>query len=61
MKPELRSKIIAFNRAVNENRGKASDLDILVFEIAMLPHGQLKKVLSEEVIIILEKHGLHLE
>ena len=57
MKPELKAKIIAFNKAVKEKGNKASDLDILVAEIMKLPYGQLKKVLSEEVMEILEKYG----
>ena len=57
MKPELREKILAFNRAVKEKGEKATDLDILVAEIMKLPHGQLKKVLTPQVLIILEKYG----
>ena len=58
MKPELRARIIAYNKAVAEKSEKASDLDIIVSEIMKLPWGQLKKVLTDEVIAVLEKYGL---
>ena len=57
MKPELREKILAFNRAAKAKSDKATDLDILVAEIMKLPYGQLKKVLTTQVMIILEKYG----
>jgi hypothetical protein len=58
MKPELRSKIIAYNKSVKEKGDKASDMDILIAEILKLPPGQLKKVLSEPVLEIFRKHGV---
>ena len=57
MKPELKEKILAFNRAAKAKSDKATDLDILVAEIMKLPYGQLKKVLTTQVMIILEKYG----
>lgn len=57
MKPELKAKIIAYNKAVKENGEKATDLDILVAEIMKLPYGQLKKVLTDEVLDVLRKYG----
>lgn len=61
MKPELKAKIIAYNKAVKENSEKASDLDILVSKIMKLPYGQLKKVLTDDVIAVLEKYGVVLD
>ena len=58
MKPELRKKIIAYNKAVKEKGEKADDLDIIVSEIMKLPPGQLKKVLTDKVIAVLEKYGI---
>lgn len=57
MKPELREKILAYNKSVKEKADKATDLDILVAEIMKLPYGQLKKVLTPEVMAVLEKYG----
>lgn len=57
MKPELRSKIIAFNKTRAVNDEKATDLDVIVQEISKLPPGQLKKVLTDEVMAVLAKYG----
>lgn len=57
MKPELKAKILAYNKSVKEKGEKATDLDILVAEIMKLPYGQLKKVLTEEVLAVLRKYG----
>lgn len=57
MKPELREKILAYNRTVKEKSDKATDLDIIVAVIMKLPYGQLKKVLTPEVMAVLEKYG----
>lgn len=54
---ELREKIIAYNKVVAERKEKASDLDIIVREILKLPYGQLKKVLTDEVVAVLKKYG----
>lgn len=61
MKPDLREKIIAYNRKAAEKSEKASDLDIVLAEIAKLPKGQLKKVLTPSVVAVLEKNGLSFE
>lgn len=55
---ELRAKIIAYNKAAKEKADKASDLDIIVSEIMKLPYGQLKKVLTEDVLAVLAKYGV---
>ena len=57
MKPELRKRIVEYNKAVAEKTEKATDLDIIVSEILKLPPGQLKKVLTNEVIAVLKKYG----
>lgn len=57
---ELRNKIITYNKSVAEKADKASDLDIIVSEIMKLPKGQLKKVLTDEVVAVLEKYGIKL-
>ena len=60
MKPELRAKILAYNKTVAERSEKASDLDTIVAEIMKLPPGQLKKVLTDEVLAVLSKYGVDL-
>lgn len=53
----LRGKILAFNKAAAERAQKAGDLDVLVGAIASLPYGQMKKLLSEQVLAVLAKYG----
>lgn len=61
MKPELRERIIAYNKKLAEQKEKSSDLDILIGELLKLPPGQLKKILTADVISILTKHGYSLD
>lgn len=42
---------------IRERSEKASDLDVIVSEIMKLPYGQLKKVLTDEVMEVLAKYG----
>lgn len=58
MKPELRERIIAYNRAMAERKEKAGDLDIILAAFLKLPPGQLKQILTEEVMAVLEKYGV---
>lgn len=60
MKPELKAKILAYNKAVREKGEKANDLDIIIAEVMKLPPGQLKKVLTDDVIAVLKKYGVEL-
>ena len=56
MKPELREKIIAYNKAVAADREKAADLMTI---LGALPPGQVKNLLKDPVIgPILEKYGI---
>ena len=57
---ELEAQILAYNKALAERKEKAADLDIIVKEILKLPPGQLKKVLTEEVLAVLAKYGLEI-
>lgn len=60
MKKELREKILAYNKSVKEKGEKATDMDIIVSAFAKLPPGQLKKVLTDDVIAVLSKYGITL-
>lgn len=53
---ELRAKIIAYNKAVAERSEKASDMDVIVAALSKLLPGQLKKVLTDDVLAILQKY-----
>lgn len=61
MKPELRERIIAYNRKVAADSAAAADMRTIAAAIKNLPPGQLKKVLSENVIAVLKKYGVELE
>ena len=43
---------------IDGQKVKSDDLDVIVTAVAQLPPGQLKKVLSEDVIAVLEKYGV---
>lgn len=52
-----RSELNALKTRIAENKSKATDLDVIVNQIMALPYGQLKKVLSDEVVAVLAKYG----
>lgn len=53
----VKEKINIIRQAYSEKKGKATDLDIIVSQVMTLPYGQLKKVLTDEVMAVLEKYG----
>lgn len=57
----LRARIIAYNKTVAKKSEKANDLDVIVAAIKKLPPGQLKKVLTDDVLAVLAKYGVTLE
>ncbi len=52
-----RAELNALKANITEKKDKANDLDIIVGEIMKLPFGQLKKVLTDEVLAVLAKYG----
>lgn len=52
-----RAELDAIKANIAEKKTKASDLDIIVEQIMALPYGQLKKVLTDEVMAVLAKYG----
>lgn len=54
---DMKEKISVIRQSFAEKKEKASDLDIIVSQIMKLPYGQLKKVLTDEVMAVLEKYG----
>lgn len=52
-----RAELNALKAKISAKVDKANDLDILVAEIMKLPPGQLKKVLTDEVLAVLKKYG----
>lgn len=57
MNSALREKILAYNREMAARKEKAEDLKIIVDGMMQLPPGQLKKLLTDEVVAVLEKYG----
>lgn len=56
MKPEMRARIIAFNKQRAEDAEKANDLMTL---LSALPPGQVKQLLKDETCAaILGKYGI---
>lgn len=53
----MKEKIHIIKQSFTEKNEKATDLDIIVAEIMKLPYGQLKKVLTDEVMVVLAKYG----
>ena len=53
----MKEKIQLIKQSFSEKKEKATDLDIIVSQIMKLPYGQLKKVLTDEVMAVLEKYG----
>ena len=58
IRKELRDKIIAYNRAAAERSEKATDMEVLIAALGKLPWGQLKKVLTDDVVAVLNKYGV---
>ena len=47
----------ALKAKLQAHKEKSTDMDTLIEAISKLPHGQLKKVLTDEVMAILAKYG----
>jgi hypothetical protein len=60
MKPELKAKVLAYNKRVKAQVEKATDMDIMIAAISKLPPGQPKKVLSDEAKEVLRKYGVNI-
>lgn len=52
-----KAELNALKASILEKKEKATDLDIIVGQIMQLPYGQLKKVLTDEVLAVLKKYG----
>ena len=55
---DMKEKVAFIRTAFQNKKEKASDLEIIVGEVLKLPYGQLKKVLTAEVLAVLEKYGV---
>jgi hypothetical protein len=53
----MKEKILVIKQSFSEKKEKVTDLDIIVSQIMKLPYGQLKKVLTDDVLTVLAKYG----
>lgn len=53
----MKEKVHIIRQSFAEKKEKASDLDVIVSQIMTLPYGQLKKVLTDDVLAVLAKYG----
>lgn len=53
----MKEKLAVIRRAFSEKREQADDLQVIMAEVMKLPYGQLKKVLTAEILAVLEKYG----
>lgn len=60
MNRELRKQILVYNRTVRDHSRKSDDLDALIVGLLTLPPGQLNKILTDDVLVILRKYGLEI-
>ena len=54
---DMKEKARIIRAAFAKKKEQAADLEVLMAEIMKLPYGQLKKVLTEPVLQVLEKYG----
>ena len=55
---ERREKIFAYNRQRAADSEAAADMRIITGGMALLPKGQLKKLLTDDVLAVLAKYGI---
>ena len=52
-----KKNVLAFNAKRQKQDEKAGDVDVLVRAMLNLPHGQLKKLFTDDVLAVLRKYG----
>ena len=52
-----KAKVIAYNKIAQARADKAGDMDVVVAALLKLPPGQLKRLLTEDVLAVLSKYG----
>ena len=52
-----KKRVLAYNRTAAERAEKAGDMDVIAAALIKLPPGQLKKVLTDDVLAVLAKYG----
>lgn len=57
MRNDILEQAQAIKANIEAKEEKATDLEVIVGQIMKLPYGQLKKVLTDEVLAVLAKYG----
>lgn len=57
MRNDILEQAQAIKANIEAKEKKATDLEVIVSQIMKLPYGQLKKVLTDEVLAVLAKYG----
>ena len=52
-----RKMLNELKKNIQSRQDKADDMDVLIAQFMKLPFGQFKKLLSDNVLAILEKYG----
>lgn len=52
-----RKKLNELKQNIEGKKEKANDMDVLIAQFMKLPFGQFKKLLSDNVLAILEEYG----
>ena len=52
-----KARVLAYNKIAKERSEKAEDMDVVAAALLKLPPGQLKKMLTDEVLAVLAKYG----
>lgn len=55
-----KERVLAFNRKRKDADEKASDMELIAAKLARLPPGQLKLLLDDEMLAVLEKYGIEM-
>lgn len=53
----MKARAYELNREHKARAEKCTDMDILINGIMSLPYGQIKKLMTPEVMAVLEKYG----
>ena len=53
----MKAKAYALNKTHKERAEKCADMDVLISGIMSLPYGQVKKLMTDDVMAVLEKYG----
>jgi len=54
---QMKAKAYELNKTHKARAEKCADMDVLISSIMSLPYGQVKKLMTDDVMAVLEKYG----